>query len=100
MVWNPGQLSALGQAVVHVYVLVTDSVLVIKTQNLLVDASKIQFSVVPVKEKELVSADADSTNYTYATLKPAEFERVLIALIHCAYLVQCSFKKLQMKQCF
>lgn len=66
----------------------------------LVDASKIQFSVVPVKEKELVSADADSTNYTCATLKPAEFERVLIALIHCAYLVQCSFKKLQMKQCF
>lgn len=49
--------------------------------------SKIQFSMVPMLERELVSEGADSTNYSIATLKPAEFERVLIALIYFAYLV-------------
>lgn len=51
-------------------------------------------------ERELVSEDADSTSYSFATLKLAEFERVLIALIYFASLLYyIFFKKLQMKQC-
>jgi len=37
--------------------------------------------------RELVSEGADTTNYSFASLKPAELERVLIALIYVAYLV-------------
>lgn len=49
--------------------------------------TKIQFHMVPMLERELVSEGADSTNYSLATLKPAVFERVLIALTYFAYLV-------------
>lgn len=38
--------------------------------------------MVPMLERELVSEGADSTNYSFATLKPAVFERVLIALTY------------------
>lgn len=79
----------LGQAIVHGFVKVCALGFFFfffnKARNYL--NSKIQFSMVPMLERELVSEGADSTNYSFATLKPAEFERVLIALIYFAYLV-------------